>query len=126
MTHPVMCLIEDRAGWSGVEPQAQETGHGTAYTIHLNKQARLLTTAPGVRAAIRASGALLPFLPAHKSELNPIEQAFAKIEPLLRKADARSIEYFDAVSARCSMTGQTNVPTTSARQVISQRQANRL
>jgi len=27
-------MIEGRAGWSGVEPQAQETGHGTAYPIH--------------------------------------------------------------------------------------------
>src|SRR3954453_2531656 len=26
-------MIEGRAGWSGVEPQAQETGHAEAYTI---------------------------------------------------------------------------------------------
>ncbi len=75
-----------------------------------------------LRLHARPPGAIL----AHKSELNPIEQAFARIEALLRKADARSIEHFDAVSARCSMTGQTNGPTTSARQVVSQRQANRL
>src|SRR5689334_22475567 len=27
-------VIEGRTGWSGVESQAQETGHGTAYTIY--------------------------------------------------------------------------------------------
>jgi transposase len=29
-----MCMSEGRAGWAGVEPQAQETGRGTAYTIY--------------------------------------------------------------------------------------------
>ena len=49
-----------------------------------------------VRAAIRAAGALLVFLPAYSPDLNPIEQVFAKIKALLRKADARSIEDVDA------------------------------
>jgi hypothetical protein len=30
VTRLAMCMIEGRTGWSGVEPQAQETGHGTA------------------------------------------------------------------------------------------------
>ena len=34
VTRLAMCMIEGRAGWSGVEPQAQETGHGPAYTIY--------------------------------------------------------------------------------------------
>jgi hypothetical protein len=34
VTRLAMCMIEGRAGWSGVEPQAQETGRGTAYTIY--------------------------------------------------------------------------------------------
>ena len=33
VTRLAMCILHGRAGWSGVEPQAQETGHGTAYTI---------------------------------------------------------------------------------------------
>ena len=49
-----------------------------------------------IRAAIRAAGALLLFLPAYSPDLNPIEQVFAKIKALLRKAEARSIEDVDA------------------------------
>jgi len=49
-----------------------------------------------VRAAIRRAGALLLLLPAYSPDLNPIEQVFAKIKALLRKADARSIEEVDA------------------------------
>jgi transposase len=45
-----------------------------------------------VRAAIRAAGAKLFFLPAYSPDLNPIEQVFAKMKTLLRKADARTIE----------------------------------
>jgi transposase len=45
-----------------------------------------------VRAAIRAVKAKLFFLPAYSPDLNPIEQAFAKMKTLLRKADARTIE----------------------------------
>ena len=49
-----------------------------------------------IRAAIRAAGALLLFLPPYSPDLNPIEQVFAKLKALLRKADARSIEEVDA------------------------------
>src|SRR5271156_6412406 len=45
-----------------------------------------------VRAAIRAAKAKLLFLPAYSPDLNPIEQVFAKMKTLLRKADARTIE----------------------------------
>ncbi|MGH9205419.1 MAG: transposase, partial [Acidimicrobiales bacterium] len=41
---------------------------------------------------IRAAKAKLFFLPAYSPDLNPIEQAFAKMKTLLRKADARTIE----------------------------------
>jgi transposase len=46
-----------------------------------------------VRAAIRAAGANLFFLPAWPPDLNPIEQAFTKMKTLLRKADARTVEH---------------------------------
>ena len=49
-----------------------------------------------VRGAIRASGAKLLFLPKYSPDLNPIEQVFAKLKHLLRKAQARS---YDAVLA---------------------------
>jgi transposase len=45
-----------------------------------------------IRQAIRAAGALLLFLPAYSPDLNPIEQVFAKIKTLLRKADARTVD----------------------------------
>ena len=45
-----------------------------------------------VRRAIRAVGAKLLFLPPYSPDLNPIEQVFAKLKTLLRKAAARTIE----------------------------------
>ena len=45
-----------------------------------------------VRAAIRAAGAHLIFLPPYSPDLNPIEQVFAKLKHLLRKAAERSVE----------------------------------
>ena len=48
--------------------------------------------APAIRNAIRAAGARLPFLPAYSPDLNPIEQIFAKLKHLLRKAAERSKE----------------------------------
>jgi len=45
-----------------------------------------------VRKAIRAAGARLLFLPPYSPDLNPIEQVFAKLELLLRKAQERSVE----------------------------------
>jgi transposase len=45
-----------------------------------------------VRKAIRAAGAKLLFLPSYSPDLNPIEQVFAKLKLLLRKAAERSIE----------------------------------
>jgi transposase len=53
-----------------------------------------------VRRAIRAAGARLFFLPKYSPDLNPIEQVFAKLKHLLRKAAARS---FDAI---CAAIGQ--------------------
>ena len=46
----------------------------------------------GVRKAIRATGASLLYLPPYSPDLNPIEQAFAKLKALLRKAAARTRE----------------------------------
>ena len=48
--------------------------------------------APAIRKAIRAAGARLFFLPAYSPDLNPIEQVFAKLKHLLRKAAERSKE----------------------------------
>ena len=48
-----------------------------------------------VRDLLRRAGAKLLFLPQYSPDLNPIEQVFAKLKHLLRKAAARSR---DAVS----------------------------
>jgi transposase len=45
-----------------------------------------------VRQLIRSAGAKLLFLPPYSPDLNPIEQVFAKLKTLLRKADPRSVE----------------------------------
>ena len=46
----------------------------------------------GVREAIEAAGARLLYLPPYSPDLNPIEQAFAKLKVLLRAAAERSVE----------------------------------
>jgi transposase len=45
-----------------------------------------------VRHLIRSAGAKLFFLPKYSPDLNPIEQVFAKLKHLLRKAAARTFE----------------------------------
>jgi transposase len=44
----------------------------------------------GVRQAIKAAGASILYLPPYSPDLNPIEQLFAKLKALLRKAAART------------------------------------
>ena len=44
----------------------------------------------GVRQAIAAAGASVLYLPPYSPDLNPIEQLFAKLKALLRKAAART------------------------------------
>jgi transposase len=44
----------------------------------------------GVRQAIAAAGATILYLPPYSPDLNPIEQLFAKLKTLLRKAAART------------------------------------
>ena len=44
------------------------------------------------RAAVRARGAHLIFLPPYSPDLNPIEQVFAKLKHLMRTAQPREVE----------------------------------
>ena len=46
----------------------------------------------GVREAIEGAGCRLLYLPPYSPDLNPIEQAFAKLKALLRKAGERTVE----------------------------------
>lgn len=45
----------------------------------------------GIRTAIEAAGSKLIYLPPYSPDFNPIEQVFAKLKALLRKAAKRSI-----------------------------------
>jgi len=45
----------------------------------------------GMRERIEARGASLVYLPPYSPDLNPIEQAFAKLKALLRKIAARTV-----------------------------------
>lgn len=46
----------------------------------------------GVREAIEAAGARLLYLPPYSPDFNPIENAFAKLKALLRKAAERTVD----------------------------------
>ena len=46
----------------------------------------------GVKTAIRAAGRACFILPPYSPDLNPIEQLFAKLKALLRKAGLRTCE----------------------------------
>ena len=58
-----------------------------------------------VRQLIRSAGAKLFFLPKYSPDLNPIEQVFAKLKHLLRKAAARTVE------AVCAAIGELLEPS---------------
>ncbi|MGH6808931.1 MAG: transposase, partial [Ensifer adhaerens] len=45
-----------------------------------------------IRQILKAAGARLWFLPPYSPDLNPIEQAFAKIKHWMRQAQKRTIE----------------------------------
>jgi transposase len=46
----------------------------------------------GIAKAIEARGAELSYLPPYSPDLNPIEQAFAKLKALLRQAAERTVD----------------------------------
>jgi transposase len=45
----------------------------------------------GLRGAIEAADASLPYLPPDSPDFNPIERAFAKLKAMLRKATERTL-----------------------------------
>ena len=68
--------------------------------------------AKAVRQLIRAAGAKLFFLPKYSPDLNPIEQVFAKLKHLLRKAaasqSAKSSEHLRPPNAPLVMPNPRN------------------
>lgn len=59
---------------------------------------------PKVRAMIEAAGANLLFLPPYSPEFNPIENAFAKLKAMLRKAAERTVEALWSAIGRIANT----------------------
>ena len=64
-----------------------------------------------MRQLIRSAGAKLFFLPKYSPDLNPIEQVFAKLKHLLRKAAART---FEAICLALGKILQAFTPTECA------------
>ena len=58
----------------------------------------------GVSQAIEARGATLLYLPPYSPDLNPIENAFAKLKAHVRKAAARTIEALEIAAAAALLT----------------------
>ena len=68
----------------------------------------------GARTAIERAGARLMFLPPYSPAFNPIEQAFAKLKALLRKAAARTLHALEtAMRPHLTPSFCRNAPTTS-------------
>jgi len=97
-----------RSASTGSTRPASSTGRSTAKAfLAYVKQVLAPTLKPGdivimdnlgshkgksVRRAVRAAGAKLFFLPPYSPDINPIEQVFAKLKTLLRKAAERTVE----------------------------------
>ena len=74
-----------------------------------------------IRSAIASKGARLLFLPPYSPDLNPIEQAFAKLKHLMRKArNAPSKRLGGASACSSARSANTNVPTTFKTQAMHQ------
>jgi transposase len=58
----------------------------------------------GVREAIETAGASLLYLPPYSPDFNPIENAFAKLKAMLRKAGERTVDGLWSAIGRISDT----------------------
>ena len=72
----------------------------------------------GVRTAIENAGARLLYLPSYSPDLNPIEQWFAELKALLRKAEARP---FNAVIEAIASALETFTPDECANYLANSR-----
>ena len=72
-------------------PRSQQTAYaGWLHIVILDNLAS--HKAKAVREAVQGAGARLWFLPPYSLDLNPIEQAFAKIKHWMRNAQRRNVE----------------------------------
>ena len=69
---------------------------------------------PAVPRAIEAAGASILYLPPYSPDFNPIENAFAKLKALLRKAAERTVgALWDRIGFLLDTSRQPNAQTTS-------------
>jgi len=73
--------------WSVTPPLWHDDAVGGVHPINLGSH-----KAAAIRQMIHAAGARLWYLPPYSPDLNPIEQAFAKIKHWMRLAQKRTIE----------------------------------
>ena len=70
-----------------------------------------------IRRAIRRRAPIL-FLPPYPPDLNPLEQIFAKLKTLLRKAEERTVDgLWRRIGGLSTPSLLANAPTTSATQI---------
>ena len=73
------------------------------------------------------AGAKLRYLPAHSPDFNPIEQFFAKLKALLRKAAARTVEaLITAIAEALNNVSPQECKTTSQTKAIAANHENAL
>jgi transposase len=92
-----------RTGWYREVQVKSESGYRTrgllaarAKPVGMRMELVVMDNLPahrtaGVRAALEATGARLWLLPPYSPDFNPIDNAFAKLKAILRKAAARTI-----------------------------------
>jgi transposase len=91
---------------------AYSPGVWTYYNLSAHKGSQ-------VRDVIEAAGARLLYLPPYSPDFNPIENAFAKLKALLRKAGERSVEgLWHLIGKLLDASPQRNAPTTSPQQAM--------
>ena len=70
---------------------------------------------------IEAAGASLRYLPPYSPDFNPIENAFAKLKALLRKAAERTVDgLWRAIGRLIDLFPPPNAPTSSPQQDMMQ------
>ena len=93
------CLLKLQRDLAAVKlPIVDELGHvprsptGTEFLFDVLSQRYECGSTKGVAEPIAPRGAELGYLPPYSPDLNPIEQTFAKLKALFRKAAARSLD----------------------------------
>jgi transposase len=81
----------------------------------------------GIPEAVQAAGAQLRYLPPYSPDYNPIEQVFAKLKTLLRKAARRTVDtLWTTIGGLLDGFPATNASAISAMRVTASRDENAL